>query len=87
MTRCFEIFVAQIGDFHPKKSPKPYKCQNIYIKAFYKPKNIYIKANLKSQNIYIKGNFKASFVVKKWKNWLSQKVAQKFADSLGEFGN
>ena len=65
VTRCYEIFVAQIGDFHPKKSPKPYKCQNIYIKAFFKPKNIYIKANLKLQNIYIKGNFEASFVVKK----------------------
>ena len=72
VTRYFEIFVAQIGDFTPKMSPKLLKCQNIYIKAFFKPKNIYIKANLKPQNIYIKGGFKASYVVKKSKILPSQ---------------
>jgi hypothetical protein len=85
VTRCFEIFVAQVGDFYPKISPNALKCQNIYIKAIFKLKNIYIKANLKPQKIYIKRSFETTYVAKKFKNLLSLKVAQIFADFLGEF--
>jgi hypothetical protein len=46
VTRCFEIFVAQVGDFYPIILPNALKCQNIYIKPIFKLKNIYIKANL-----------------------------------------
>jgi hypothetical protein len=36
VTRCFEIFVAQIGNFPLKNSPNGFKCQNIYINAIFK---------------------------------------------------
>ncbi len=62
VTRCFEIFVAQVGDFYPKISPNALKCQNIYIKPIFKLKNIYIKANLKPQKIYIKRSFETTYV-------------------------
>jgi hypothetical protein len=40
VTRCYEIFVAQVDDFYPKILPNAFKCQNIYIKAIFKLKNI-----------------------------------------------
>ena len=85
MTRCFEIFVAQVGDFPLKNSPNGFKCQNIYINPIFKLKNIYIKSDPKPQKTYIKCNFEMGFIGKKLKMLMSSKVAQKFADFQGEF--
>ncbi len=74
VTRCFEIFVAQVGDFPLKNSPNGFKCQNIYIKA-----------DLKPQKTYIKHSFEMAFIGKKLKMLMSSKVAQKFADFQGKF--
>jgi hypothetical protein len=71
VTRSFEIFVAQVGDFYPKILPNALKYQNIYIEAIFKLKNIYIKANLKPQKIYIKRSFETTYVAKKLKKLLS----------------
>jgi len=85
VTRCFEIFVAQVGDFPLKNSPNGFKCQNIYINPIFKLKNIYIKADLKPQKTYIKRSYVMAFIGKILKMLMSSKVAQKFADFQGEF--
>jgi hypothetical protein len=85
VTRCFEIFVAQVGDFPLKNSPNGFKCQNICINPIFKLKNIYIKADLKPQKTYIKRSYEMAFIGKILKMLMSSKVAQKFADFQGEF--
>jgi hypothetical protein len=76
VTRHFEIFVAQVGDFPLKNSPNGFKCQNIYINPIFKLKNIYIKADLKPQKTYIKRSFEMGFIGKKLKMLMSSKVAR-----------
>ncbi len=61
VTRCFEIFVAQVGDFSLKNSPISFKSQSLYIEAIFKPKNIYIKANLKLEKTYIKSIYETPY--------------------------